>query len=163
MYNYSLVLITEIDKTVIKMFDCGVYELNFYLKKYALKNDNIGIGKTFVAMDASKNAIGYCTLASAEIKSEQFSLSYKLPQYPIPATRIARLAVHKDFQGKGIGKWLLGETFKKIIEMSKVVASYCVIVDVKDTSKAFYEHCGFMQLKDKVYFIPIETIKKAFL
>jgi hypothetical protein len=51
----------------VKMFDCGNANLNEYLKRYALKNDTLSIGKTFVALDAGGNLAGYLTLSGAQL------------------------------------------------------------------------------------------------
>ena len=86
-----------------------------------------------------------------------------MPKYPIPALRIARLAVSKEFQGKGVGKWLLKQAFIKIIQVSKVTGLHSIIVDAKEISKSFYEHYGFMKFIDEElsYFILVDTVKKA--
>ena len=86
-----------------------------------------------------------------------------MPKYPIPALRIARLAVGKDLQGKGIGKWLLTQAFIKIVHVAEITGLYLIIVDAKETSKSFYEHYGFINFKDKElsYFLPVETVRKA--
>ena len=39
------------DKSKLKKFDCGNKELNEFFSHYALKNDILGIGKTFVGID----------------------------------------------------------------------------------------------------------------
>lgn len=56
--NLSLV---PVSKTLQKApFDCGYPVLNEYFRLYALKNDRLSIGKTFVAMD--EGVVGYMTL-----------------------------------------------------------------------------------------------------
>ena len=80
--------------------------MNEFLSRYALKNDKIGIGKTFVALDNQEKIVGYFTLATAQVAYQEIPDDYrgKLPKYPIPALRIARLAIDKELQGKGIGR-----------------------------------------------------------
>jgi hypothetical protein len=51
----------------VKAFDCGNPTLNDYLKRYALKNDHLSIGKTFVALDRENNFAGYLTLSAAQL------------------------------------------------------------------------------------------------
>ncbi|MFN6156592.1 MAG: hypothetical protein ACK4YK_19015, partial [Dolichospermum sp.] len=53
------------DKRVIRdNFDCGVSELNEYLKKYAKQNDKKGIAKTWIAIldDKEGDALGYYSI-----------------------------------------------------------------------------------------------------
>lgn len=164
--GYRLVSIKEIkSKTVLKKFDCGTEVLNSFLVRYALKNDELGIGRTFVALDDNDQISGYFTLATAQVAYKEIPEDYKvkLPKYPIPALRIARLAVSKDLQGKGIGKWLLAQSFTKIIQVADVTGLYFIIVDAKETSKSFYEHYGFQKFidEDLSYFILVDTVRKA--
>ena len=87
----------------LKDFDCGNDDLNVYLKCFAYQNDKNGIGKTFVLFD-NNQLVGFMTLCSASINFEEAPRGLNLPKYPIPAIKIARLAVDKRFQGKGYGK-----------------------------------------------------------
>lgn len=164
--DYKLVSIKEIkSKTTLKKFDCDTEVLNSFLSRYALKNDELDIGRTFVALDNNNQIAGYFTLATAQVAYNEIPEDYKgkLPKYPIPALRIARLAVSKDLQGKGVGKWLLAQAFIKIIQVADVTGIYLIIVDAKETSKSFYEHYGFQKLMDEelTYFILVDTVRKA--
>ena len=164
--NFKLVSIKDIQaKSKLKDFDCGTEVLNDFLTRYSLKNDTLGIGKTFVALDEREDIVGYFTLATAQVVFEDIPDTYrsKLPKYPIPALRIARLAVSKNQQRKGIGKWMLTQAFIKIIHVAEITGLYFIIVDAKETSKSFYEHYGFIKFKDKElsYFLPVDTVRKA--
>lgn len=160
----SLVPIT---KTLQKVpFDCSYPELDNYLRLYALKNDRLSIGKTFVAMDEEKTVVGYMTLASAAIEAGKLpeETRAKLPRYPVPAFRIAKLAVGKRFQGQGAGAWLLRQAFGKALSVSLEVGLYAVIVDAKDEkAKGFYGKYGFEAFADHplTLFLPLATIAKA--
>ncbi len=161
-----LVSVKEISpKSVLKKFDCEVEALNEFLSRYALKNDELGIGKTFVALNENNQIAGYFTLATAQVAYQEIPDDFKekLPKYPIPALRIARLAVNKDLKGKGIGKWLLAQAFIKAIHVADVTGLYFIIVDAKETSKSFYEHYGFHKFfdEDLSYFILVDTVRKA--
>lgn len=164
--SFTLVSIKEIQpKSKLKKFDCGIIELNEFLSRYSVKNDILGIGKTFVALNKNQESVGYFTLATAQVSFDDMPDSHKikLPKYPIPALKIARLAVSKNLHGKGIGRYLLKQAFIKAIQVSNVTGLYIIIVDAKEGSKSFYEHYGFIQFKDKKlsYFLLIDTIKKA--
>ena len=99
----KLVSIKDIpQKSVLKNFDCEVDALNEFLSKYALRNNQLGIGKTFVALNQQDKIVGYFTLATAQGAYQEIPDNYrgKLPKYPILALRIARLAVDKELKGK---------------------------------------------------------------
>lgn len=163
--SFKLVAIKDIPKAKLKKFDCGTEVLNEFLSRYSFKNDILGIGKTFVAFNENEDVIGYFTLAAAQVLFEDIPDNYraKLPRYPIPALKIARLAVGKNLQGKGIGKWLLTQAFIKIIHVAEITGLYFIIVDAKETSKSFYEHYGFIKFNDKEfsYFLTVDTVRKA--
>lgn len=161
----KLASIRTIQKSKLKSFDCGIAALNEFLSRYAAKNDALDIGKTFAALNEREELVGYFTLASAQIAFETIpdESKKKLPKYPIPALRIARLAVSSNAQKNGIGKWLLAQAFAKAAQVSDIAGLHFVIVDAKDSSKSFYEHYGFKKLfgDSLTYFLPIETIKSA--
>ena len=160
-----LVSIKKVQKASLKSFDCGVAVLNEFLSRYAAKNDTLGIGKTFVALNDDKNIVGYFTLATAQIAFEKIPEDSKknLPRYLIPALRIARLAVSQSVQGNGVGKWLLSQAFIKAVQVSDLAGLYFVIVDAKETPKSFYERYGFKKIPGAglTYLLAIETIKAA--
>ncbi len=52
-------------KSSLKKFDCGNDALNTFLSGYALKNDALGLGKTFLAVDEKGTIAGYFTLATS--------------------------------------------------------------------------------------------------
>lgn len=154
--------IKEVD-VALDGFDCGNNELNIYLQKYATVNDIGSISKTFVSIN-DKKATGFVTLCTASLEFKELPKNYNnLPKYPIPAIRIARLAVDKEHQGKGVGKSLLGYAFKKIILASLNVGIKFVVVDAKEEAMTFYEHFGFVSLpqKKQTFILPIEQIVQA--
>lgn len=164
--SFKLASIKDVQvKSKLKQFDCGTEVLNEFISRYALKNDILGIGKTFLAFNENENLVGYFTLATAQLLFEDIPDEYraKLPRYPIPAIRIAQLAVGKELQRKGIGKWLLKQAFIKVIQVSEITGLYFITVDAKENSKSFYEHYGFIKLNDKElsYFLPVDTVRKA--
>jgi len=149
-----------IDK--LKEFDSGVIELDLFLKCYALKNDKSGYGKTFILED-NNLIIGYFTLCTSHIEYKNLPYINKLPKYPMPAVRIARLAVQKEKQHQGYGKSLIKEAFKLIIEISNKIGIYAVVVDSKDDAISFYKNYGFTKLlnSNSTFYLPIETLKLA--
>ncbi|HAX78660.1 MAG TPA: GNAT family N-acetyltransferase [Cyanobacteria bacterium UBA11372] len=156
------------DRVRRETFDCGVPELNEYLKKYARQNDRRGIAKTFVAIPEGGNGdvAGYYSVSMAEIKRESLPENYRrgLPRYPVPAMRLGKLAVAVSMQGRGLGKKLLINCFEKSLRLSEEVGIFAVVVDAKDLqAKNFYLKYGFVTLEDDEFslFIPLATIIKV--
>ncbi len=147
-------------------FDCGYPVLNEYFRLYALKNDRMSIGKTFVAVDKDEGVVGYMTLASAQVEARSLpeEKRAKLPRYPIPAFRIVRLAVDARFQGSGAGSWLLRQALERAISVSAEVGLYAVIVDaIDEKAKRFYLKYGFEAFAEYplTLFLPLTTIARA--
>lgn len=164
--GYRLVSIKDVSsKSKLNEFDWGIDALDWFLSRYASKNDILGIGKTFVALDVNDRICGYFTLSTAQVAYQEMPDDFKgkLPKYPIPALRIARLAVDRNQQGKGIGKWLLAQAFRKVLQVADITGLYLIIVDAKETSRSFYERYGFLKLSnaDLSYFMLVDTVRKA--
>ncbi|MGK7901932.1 MAG: GNAT family N-acetyltransferase [Hormoscilla sp.] len=146
-------------------FDCGISELNEYLKLYAKQNHRKGIATTFVAIPETGNREvgGYYSVSMSEIKREELPQVYRkgLPRYPVPAMRIGKLAVDRAMQGKGLGKILLMECFRKAVRLSTEVGIFAIAVDaLNEEAKAFYLKYGFTPLEDNQLslFIPVRTV-----
>lgn len=156
-------LIKDVNSNEISCFDCGSEELNIFLKHYAKQNDNNRLGRTFVFFD-DNGPIGFVTLCSASIAFSELPKNYKLPRYPIPAIRIARLAVDKHYQGQGYGKELLSFSLEKMVILAEYIGVKFVIVEAKEESKTFYEYFGFVSLPNNknTYILPIDTLAKAY-
>lgn len=91
-------------------------------------------------------------------------LARRVPRYPVPAVRIARLAVDRSMHGKGLGAALLADALRRILTASSEVGVKVVLVDAKNERAAdFYRHYGFRELNDTpmVLFLPIETVIDA--
>lgn len=127
-------------------FDCGVTELNEYLKRYALQNQKKNAAKTYVVADNKERIVGYYTLVFGSVKSEETSadISAGLGNYPIPIILLARLAVDIQEKGKGLGKALLRDALLRSIAASEIAGLRAFLVHAKDeTAKNFYEKFGF--------------------
>lgn len=147
-------------------FDCGIDALNLYLRRYARQNHERNIARSFVAVDGGNRVVGYYSLASASIEfdslpREQFR---RVPRYPIPAARIARLAVDRSMQGKGLGAKLLVDGLKRVLSAARDLGIKVVVVDAKDdVAVGFYRHFEFIPLENQplTLFLPIETVMQA--
>lgn len=80
------------------------------------------------------------------------------------AKGLGRLAIDKDFQGKGIGRILLIDALKRCFDTSVSIGAFAVIVDPLDNeAEMFYEKYGFVKLPDSgKMFLPMKTIKELF-
>jgi len=151
----------------VKGFDCGKDSLNTYISRFACKNDQNNISRTFVLIDNNYVVHGYYSVCSASIEYDELpeEIVTKLPKYPIPSARLARLAVSDSIKGKGIGARLLIDALEKLHHASREMGIKIVIVDALDEeAKKFYFHFGFRSLpgNELTLILPIETISKLF-
>ncbi len=102
------------------------------------------IGTTYVAVEGGR-ILGFVTVAAAEVEIAGLPVSRRkgLPSYPLPALRIARLAVGQEAQGRGVGAELLKQALIIARRTAEDVGCVGVIVDAKADAVAFYARYGF--------------------
>jgi ribosomal protein S18 acetylase RimI-like enzyme len=145
-------------------FDCGVQELNSFLKATARQHGEKGISRTFVLTDGNPAILGYFTLTLCEVMARNMPAEYagKYPRHALPAVRLARLAVSRKEQGKGYGELLLTEAIHRTSLIAEQAGLIGLFVDAKnDAARAFYERYGFVTLPGQPLqlFLPIATIR----
>jgi len=130
-------------------FRSGNIDLDRFFQRYAGQNQfRHHIGTTYVAVQGDQIA-GFATVSSGELAAEAVAkaLRRRLPTYPLPILRLARLAVDKRFQGHGIGRLLLRAMLELALEMRDHVGCIGVVVDAKRQAVAFYPGMGFRPMQ----------------
>jgi GNAT superfamily N-acetyltransferase len=130
------------------VFDCGVEELNDYLKKYSGQHERRGISRTYVAVEEGETrALGYYSISSGAVAFD--TVPDNLPRHPVPVALIGRLAVDRNARGQGLGEMLLVHALRSAQRASEVVGIYAVVVDAWDeAARKFYLKYGFNELRD---------------
>lgn len=135
----------------VEAFDCGSAPLNQFLQSFALINQYAGSSATYLAMVGTAVA-GYhsLTVGAASYDDAPERLSKGMPRHPIPVMVIARLAVARRFQGRGLGAGLLADAMRRTLAASEIAGMRGVIVHAKDDrAAAFYERFGFTAFPEK--------------
>jgi GNAT superfamily N-acetyltransferase len=130
-------------------FRSGDPDLDRFLQKYAGQNQfRHHIGTTYVAFEGGR-VLGYATVAPGHSEIEDLPVSgrRRLPKYPLPILRLARLAVHESFQGQGLGRQLLRFVLNLALQMAGDFGCIGVVVDAKPEAVAFYRQFGFVPLE----------------
>jgi len=130
-------------------FRSGDPDLDRFLSKYAGQNQfRHHIGATYVAVEGNTVA-GYATVAPAHIEIDVLPAAQrkKLPRYPLPVLRLARLAVDERARGRGLGKRLLGFVLRLALRMAEDFGCAGVVVDAKPGAVDFYTQFGFFPLE----------------
>jgi GNAT superfamily N-acetyltransferase len=136
------VLLTDVHE--IDLFTSGVETLDIWLKRRAMKNQATGASRTFVVCDKQR-VVAYYALASSAVTSAESSGRFRrnMPD-PVPVVVLGRLAVDRDFQGKGIGRALVRDAGYRVIQAADIIGIRGIIVQaVSIQAKTFYEHIGF--------------------
>jgi predicted N-acetyltransferase YhbS len=130
-------------------FHSGDADLDRFLLKYAGQNQfRHHIGATYVAVEGDTVA-GYVTVAPGHIEIEDLPAAQrkKLPRYPLPVLRLARLAVDESLRGHGLGRQLLRFVLRLALRMAEDFGCIGVVVDAKPGAAAFYRQFGFLALE----------------
>jgi GNAT superfamily N-acetyltransferase len=126
-------------------FDCGKHpSLSDWLKRFALMNQTGGDTRTYVVQENSC-VLGYYSLAPGSVaKSQAISRAAKSAPDPIPVLLLARLAVDKHQQGKGLGKAILKDALLRAYAGAQIIGGRAVLVHAIDAeAAAFYRKFGF--------------------
>ena len=106
------------------------------------------IGTSYVAIDDAGAVAGYGTVAASELAPDTMAPSRRkrLPRYPLPVLRLARLAVAETARGQGVGGLLLRYVLQLAARLAADVGCVGVVVDAKPEAVAFYQRLGFVPL-----------------
>lgn len=139
-------LLQEDDRST---FRSGNIDLDRFFQRFAGQNQfRHYIGVTYVAVDGAA-ILGFATVTAASVETSTLSAvaRRKLPGYPLPVLRLARLAVTESVKGQGVGSALLCFVFGLAHEMGGLLGCVGVVVDSKPEAVAFYEQYGFVALE----------------
>ena len=126
-------------------FDCGEEGLNRFLVRFAWMNQRSNASRTYVALDGAE-VVGFHTLVVGEVSSEQAPerIGKGLANHPIPVMVLARLAVARGNQGKGLGAGLLKDAMGRTLAAAEIAGIRALMVHAKDAhAQGFYAHFGF--------------------
>lgn len=130
-------------------FRSGNIDLDRFFQRFAGQNQfRHHVGVTYVAV-SDDAIVGFVTVAAAALEAAEMAPARrrKLPAYPLPVLRVARLAVHEAAQQQGIGKALLRFAFELAHDTALRVGCIGIVVDAKEDAISFYRNLGFVPLE----------------
>jgi GNAT superfamily N-acetyltransferase len=149
-------------------FDCGEEALNEFLRRYARKSHDLGGAKTFLAIDGgdNKTILGFYSLSPASVEYARTPEIVKrgLARHDVPGFRLARLAVDRKLQGRGIGGQLLLAAGRRCLMAAAEVGGVVLVIDAKNEKVAgWYASYGALPLPDAPLslVLPLTTIEAA--
>ncbi len=146
-------------------FDCGEPVLDDWLKHRALKNES-RFSRTYVVCDGNRVAAYFCICAGAVQRAAAPGKLRRNAPDTIPVSVIGRLAISRDYAGRGLGADILSDALCRIVVASQSIGIGAVLVHAKDDrAKRFYMACAeFIEYPadSHTLFLPIETVIAAF-
>ena len=146
-------------------FDCGQEALNRFLKRFAFTSQHANASQTYVGL-AADQIIGYHSLVVAEISHcvEPERVRKGLAHHPIPLMLLARLAVARQWRGKGVGAGLLKDAMLRTLQAAEIVGIRALAAHAKDgEAQNFFVHFGFLPSPtDPLHlYVLIKDLRKA--
>jgi GNAT superfamily N-acetyltransferase len=149
-------------------FDCGEEALNEFLRRYARKSHELGGAKTFLAIDDSDNhtILGFYSLSPASVSyaTTPEIVRRGLARHDVPAFRLARLGVHRQVQGQGLGGQLLLAAGKRCLLASAEIGGVALLIDAKNEKVGrWYAGYGAVPMLDTPLslLLPLTTVEAA--
>jgi len=127
-------------------FDCGEHtSLTEWLRRYALQSQQSNSTRTYV-VHRDLRVVGYYSLSASSVRREDASerAAKHQPGHPIPVILLARLAVDKLEQKRGLGPALLKNALQRCLAGSMQIGARAVLVHaIDENAEKFYQHYGF--------------------
>jgi GNAT superfamily N-acetyltransferase len=125
-------------------FHSGEASLDDWLKRRARSNQASGASRTYVVCE-DKHVIGYYALASGAVTVESAPGRFRrnMPN-PIPVAVLARLAVDRGWQGRGVGRALFRDAAGRVAHAADSIGIRGIVVHaISEDAKRFYVALGF--------------------
>jgi predicted N-acetyltransferase YhbS len=143
-------------------FNSGTPSLDDWLKRRARANQAGGASRTYVvAQDA--RVLAYYALASGTIAAREASgrMRRNMPD-PVPVVTLARLAVDRSFQQRGLGRDLVQDAARRVLAAASIIGIRGIIVHaISEQAKDFYLRHGFIAspTSDMTLMIPLADLR----
>lgn len=124
----------------VEQFSCGDEALDRFLRRFALTSQQANASQTYVAL-GGQTVVGFYTLAVGEVAYEAVAgtrLTKGLARHPVPVMVLARLAVAKDHQGKGLGQGLLKDAVFRTLQAAGIAGIRALLVHAKNQEAAAF-------------------------
>ena len=147
-------------------FSSGAAGLDDWIKRRALANQASGASRTFVICDVGK-VVGYHALAAGGVNVAAAAGHFRrnMPD-PIPVVILARLAIDRGYQGRGLGRALFQDGAKRVLHAAVAIGIRGMLVHaISEEAKAFYLALGFepSPLEPMTLMVTLADLRKSFV
>jgi GNAT superfamily N-acetyltransferase len=142
-------------------FASGEPTLDHWLRHRALGNEIRGTSRTYVAC-VDRRVFAYYCLATGSVGSALAPgrLRRNMPD-PIPVMVLGRLAVDRQWQGRGVGRALLRDAVLRTLQVSEMVGVKALMVHaLSEEAGRFYGPLGFYPspTHPRTLFLPLAAV-----
>jgi GNAT superfamily N-acetyltransferase len=126
-------------------FDCGVRDLDVWLRSMAFRADRQDTARTYVWTTPGSAVVwAYYSIAPTTVQRAGVPRSASGGHTAIPSYLLAKLALDRSLHGRGLGTELLLDALQRIAAAVTVSGGRLVVVDpVDQAARGFYLHHGF--------------------
>src|SRR5699024_1632330 len=128
-------------------FDCGVEELNVWLREHARRPHRQRVVRVYVWVDEAEphTVVAYAAIQPTQVTADDLTRGLGGGHSRVPGYLIARLGLHQELQGQGLGVQLLLGTLEVCVDASAVGGGRIIVIDPIDAATTtFYEKYGFV-------------------
>ena len=142
----SLSPVETLDETHdVASFECGKELLDRFLKRFALANQRADSARTYVVCRGA-TVVAYYSLAAGAVEHADVPIRVGkgLARHPVPVMLLARMAVDRTQQGRGIGRALIKDALLRTAAAADIAGIRALLVHAKDDEAlAWYEALEF--------------------
>lgn len=140
-------------------FESGQSALDEWLRKTARDSDGRNLTRTYVFHRGDRFVVAYYTLMPYLIERDTLNSKQGRGLIDrIPCYLIARLALHRELHGKGLGSHVLASALTRAAVAAQDLGGRFVVVDaIDDAAASFYRHHGFEQIGDDEHRLLLAT------
>jgi GNAT superfamily N-acetyltransferase len=130
----------------VRAFNSGVFSLDEWLQKRALKNEKTSVSRTYVTCKENRVVGYYCLSAGAvALREAPKKMTRNMPD-PIPVLVMGRLVIDQQYQNKGLGKALLFDASRRTIQAGDIAGVAALLVHaLSEEARRFYLSRGFLE------------------
>jgi GNAT superfamily N-acetyltransferase len=139
--------------------------LDAWLRDRALASEGLSARTYAICQDASPNrVVGYYAISTAMEERAALPTARLRRGMPdrVPLLLIGRLAIDRNFQGRGLGTELLTDALRRCLSAAEIAGVRGIIAHaIDDNAVGFYRRHGFQlsPLGERVMLLPIEAAR----
>lgn len=120
-------------------------EMDTFIKTVALKEQKNGLNTTHMLIDNEKQyLVGFISLCNDSIILNPDDVAVmKLNYITLPAVKIARLAINREYRNMALGKFLIGYSTVLIANIKEFSGVALVTLDCYEDKIDYYQNIGF--------------------